>query len=52
MYFKMYYNYFRRGDCMECEECSKCWLKFIEECQGLEIYDESKCKKSNNIDEP
>ena len=31
---------------MECEECSKCWLKFIKECDGLEVFDKDECKKN------
>ena len=31
---------------MKCEECSKCWLNYIEKCDGQEVFKEDKCKKN------
>jgi hypothetical protein len=35
---------------MACDECSKCWFNYIEECEGQEDYKEDVCKKKNIID--
>lgn len=36
---------------MACEECSKCWFNYIEECEGQEIYKEDDCKKKSIVTE-
>jgi hypothetical protein len=32
-------------DFIMCEECTKCWLNYIEDCRGMEIFVEENCKK-------
>lgn len=34
---------------MACEECSKCWFNYIEECEGQENYRENKCMKRKEL---
>jgi hypothetical protein len=34
------------GVFMACKECTNCWFKFIDKCEGQEVnYDENICKK-------
>jgi hypothetical protein len=40
----MLYNIIEVGF-MICEECSKCWLNYIEDCEGMELFFEENCKK-------
>jgi hypothetical protein len=35
---------------MACDECSKCWFNYIEECEGQEDYKEDACKKKGMVD--
>jgi len=30
---------------MVCDECSKCWFNYIEECEGQHKFKEDKCRK-------
>lgn len=30
---------------MACDECSKCWFNYIEECEGQDNFRKDKCKK-------
>ena len=46
---KKLYNEYKRGDFMASEECSKCWFRYIEECDGQENFKEDDCKKKNII---
>lgn len=30
---------------MICDICEKCWLNYIEDCEGLNVFSEDRCKK-------